>query len=482
MAFLTIDIGSSSVRAMLFDEQPTVIEGAAASRKYSFDVTPDGGSTVDANFLRGLVEECLDQVLKHPDASRIRAVGMDTFVGNVMGVRRDGKPLTPIYTYADTRSSQDMAQLSKMVDTAAAHQRTGCRLHTAYHPARLHWLKRSQPEMFSAVHQWIDFGSYLYAGWFGKSVCSYSVASWSGLLNRQALTWDTGWLNLLGLDDNQFPLLADFTAAQIGLSREYAARWPLLSQVPFYPAVGDGAAANVGIGASTSDRLAVTLGTTAALRILHRQVDSVPPVPEGLWSYRLAKDQHLTGGATTEGGNTFQWLRTLFPSLDFEREETAIMQRPADSHGLTCLPLFAGERSPGWNSTAAGTIHGLRLSTTPTDIVQATLEGVALRMALIAGQLPTLPATIYVGGGAAMSSHLWVQMICNALNRPVQLVSVMETTAQGVALLLAYALDHKPLDAYTPAAELTFTPQPENVARMQAASDRQRDLYHRLYH
>src|SRR5690349_805394 len=146
MSFLTIDVGSSSVRAILFDDNLKVIENSIVSRKYNFDVTADGGSTVDANFLRGLVEECLDDVLKHPEAKAVRAVGMDTFVGNVMGVDADGKPITPIYTYADTCSSDDVALLSKAVDTDENLQRTGCPLHTAYHPARLHWLRRTQAE------------------------------------------------------------------------------------------------------------------------------------------------------------------------------------------------------------------------------------------------------------------------------------------------------------------------------------------------
>jgi len=481
MTFLTIDIGSSSVRAILFDEHQNVIENSIVSRKYNFDVTADGGSTVDANFLRGLVEACIDEALTHPSAPTIRAVGMDTFVGNLMGVDRDGKPVTPIYTYADSRSSEDVALLSNAVEADSNLQRTGCPLHTAYHPARLHWLRRTQPDMFAAVKRWTDFGSFLYAAWFGQSACSYSVTSWSGLLNRQSLTWDTEWLTRLGLDPTQFPPLADFTATQTGLTAAYAQRWSLLRDTPFFLAVGDGAVANVGTGAASANTLAVTLGTTAAVRILCPSPDVVPPVPKGLWSYRLDRNHHLTGGATSEGGNTFQWLQTMFPSLDFEREQTAIMQRPADSHGLTCLPLFNGERSPGWKSTAAATIHGLRLSTTPTDVFQAALEGVAMRIALIAEQLPSVPETIYVGGGAAMSSHVWVQMICNVLDRPVHLVQVPETTAQGVALILAFALDQTPLGTYTPITAFTFSPQPENVSRMNAARERQQDLYHRLY-
>jgi gluconokinase len=481
MTFLALDIGSSSARAILFDRDTNVIEGSTVSVKYDFDVTAEGGSTVGPDFLMGLVEQCIDEVLKHPAAKDIRAVGMATFVGNLMGVDANGKALTPVYTYADTQNSKDVELLAKMIDADSTHQRTGCRLHTAYHPARLHWLKRTQPELFTAVERWIDFGSYLYAAWFGQAVCSFSVASWSGLLNRQTLTWDEELLALLGMNPSQFPTLTDFTSSQSGLRSEYDSRWAALRDVPFYLAVGDGAAANVGTGASTSSKLAVTIGSTAALRILYPSPDHVPPVPKGLWAYRLDKDHHLIGGATSEGGNVFQWLQTMFPSLDFEGEQATIGRRSADSHGLTCLPLFNGERSPGWNSEASATIHGLRLSTTPTDVFQAALEGVALRLALIARQLPSIPETIYIGGGAALASSVWVQMICNAIDRPVQLVQEAEPTAHGVALLLAYGVDGIPLSAYLPVSAHQFMPQPENVIRMKAAGERQVNLYRRLY-
>lgn len=479
--FLTIDIGSSSARAILFDERANLIDESIVSRKYDFDVTPDGGSTIDAELLKTLVESCVDKVLKHPAAADIQAVGMATFVGNVMGVDEIGQAVTPVYTYADTRSSDDVDVLTEQVDVGEYLQRTGCPLHTAYHPARLHWLKRTQLETFRAVNQWVDFASYLYAGWFGKTVCSYSVASWSGLLNREQLTWDAEWLNRLGLGADQFPQLGDFKDVQKGLLADYASRWSLLQDVPFYLALGDGAVANVGIGATSASSLAITVGTTAAVRILYQSPAETPAVPKGLWSYRLDDAHHLMGGATSEGGNTFQWLRTLFPTFDFEHEELVVRNRPADIHGLTCLPLFNGERSPGWNSTAAGTIHGLRLSTTPTDIFQAVLEGVAMRLALIAEQLPKLPDTIYIGGGAAVESHLWVQMICNAFNRPVSLVQVAESTAQGVAVMLSFAHNQMSLADYQPVIAHTFTPQTDNAARMQAARERQRDLYQRLY-
>jgi gluconokinase len=365
------------------------------------------------------------------------------------------------------------------MDIAAAHQRTGCIHHTAYQPGRLRWLKRVDPPLFDSVARWIDFGTYLYTGWFGQAACSYSVASWSGLLNRETLNWDEEWLRVLDIEQSHLPRLRDYSHVHAGLLPDYARRWPSLREVPFCLAVGDGAAANVGSGCVDESRIALTVGTTAAMRMVTSTL--LPPVPPGLWSYRVDARHHLIGGATTEGGNIFQWAQqTLALEDDLE---TVLADREPDAHGLTFLPLLGGERSPGWVSSATGSIAGLRLSTTALDIVQAALEGVALRLSLIAEQLEPLAAmgfTVIGGGGALVASPAWAQMIANALNSPLFITRDTEITARGTAILALQAVGNSDLSSYPPAIETIIYPRDEHVGRMVSARQRQVELYNKL--
>ena len=476
MVSLIIDVGSSSVRAVLVDEELNLIPDAVAQVSHQFDYQPEGASTLSAVMLRGLVEQCIDQVLVHPRAVAIRQVGMATFVGNLLGVDAENIPLTPIYTYADVRSVADVQLLKQQVDQPASHQRTGCLLHTAYHPARLHWLQRTQPDLYHTVQRWQDFGTYLYRCWFGREVpASYSVSSWSGLLNRQSLTWDAEWLALLNIQASALPPLAEFTTVQTGLAPAYRTRWQRLADVPFYLPVGDGSAANVGSGGVGRDKPVLTIGTTAAVRII--TAEALPAVPDGLWSYRTDARHHLIGGATSEGGNIFEWARQTLAIADPAQIEAHLQASPPAEHGLTFLPLLAGERSPGWQAHATGTIHGIHLSTTPLDILQAALEGVALRLALIMGQLVAGEAEVYGAGGALSGSPTWAQMIANAFDRPIHLLQDSQVTALGVAILITRWGDELP----TPVVTQVFHPQPEAVLLMKTALERQQDLYHRLY-
>jgi gluconokinase len=479
MAVLVIDVGSSSVRALLFDDQARPIPGALVSRAYTFTTNPPGAATIDAAELQSAVESCVDEILAHPAATNVVAVGLDSLVGNMLGVNDRGEPLTPIFTYADTRSAEDVAVLRDQVDVEAAHQRTGCIHHTAYQPGRIHWLRRTESELFGKVAMWTDFAAFLYRRWFGDAQCSYSVASWSGMLDRTALKWDEEWLDILGMDEAAFPPLADIQAVKVGLRPDYARRWPALRDVPFCLAVGDGAAANVGSGCVDSSHIALTVGTTGAIRMISS--DDLPRVPDGLWNYRLDAEHHLTGGATSEGGNIFAWASKTLALENVESLETQLAGRPADGHGLTFLPLLAGERSPGWSANATGAIIGLRLSTTPLDILQAALEGVALRLALIAGQLGDLSgAAVIASGGALVSSLAWTQIIANALNCPLHLTADSEITARGTAILALRALGKGGLNDFPPEITAVVSPQPDGVAAMRAASARQVEIYQKF--
>jgi gluconokinase len=201
-------------------------------------------------------------------------------------------------------------------------------------------------------------------------------------------------------------------------------------------------------------------------------------VPRGLWSYRIRADLHLIGGATSEGGSIFEWVRNTVRLPDDAEEQ--LRAAPPDSHGLTFLPLLAGERSPGWAADATGVIDGLRLSTTPLDILQAALEGVALRLALIDEQLGDDQAVI-VSGRALVASPAWAQMIANALDRPLMFSNEREITARGTAILALSALDSRPLSDFPLEITHTVEPQPQAVPVMRAARARQEALYAKFY-
>ncbi len=189
---LTLDIGTSSMRAMLFDRDARPVPGIEARADTPVHTTPDGGVEIDAEALLRAFAGCLDTVLAQagPLARQIAGVGSATLVGTLLGVDEEGKALTPIYTWADTRGSAAADELRQLLDEAAVYDRTGCRLHSAYAPALLRWLNETRPDVWRRVARWIGLGDYLHARLFGSpgvvipprrgAGCSIGGA-WSGI-------------------------------------------------------------------------------------------------------------------------------------------------------------------------------------------------------------------------------------------------------------------------------------------------------------
>lgn len=479
MSVLVIDVGSSSTRAILFDNDARKIPGAEVVLPHSFVISPPGASTIDMALLRANIEKCISEILTHPEAGRICVVGIDTFVGNILGVDANGLPVTPVFSYADTRCTPQMLSLSSQVDLYSTYQRTGCLLHTAYLPARFRWLQESQPQVFCSVDKWVDLATYLYWCWFGDHSIptTYSVAAWNGLLDRFSCDWDTTWLKILNIPIERLPTLNDYDSCVMFLSDDYSRRWRILSEIPFCLCLGDGAAANVGSGCIDRRHVALTVGTTAAVRVADHIVPESLPI--GLWGYRITKDIHLLGGATSEGGNTFHWLSQM---LGTKLSDSVLLNHEPDSHGLTFLPLLNGERSPGWHANAVGTIHGIRLSTSVEQIIQATFESVALRLAAIferISQFASNDAQIIAGGGAINSYPNWVQTIANACNHSISITDETELTARGTAILALKAVGIE--TEIQPRISQTFYPKPDHAKRLREARQRQDELYSRIY-
>ena len=124
---LTIDSGTSSIRAMRFDRQARAVARYESRVETQVRTSPDGGVELDAAEVVAAVIRCVDQLVKDagPLASHIRAVAGATLVGNVLGVSSEGRALTPVYTWADTRSTVAAAELRSALDESAIHDRTG---------------------------------------------------------------------------------------------------------------------------------------------------------------------------------------------------------------------------------------------------------------------------------------------------------------------------------------------------------------------
>ncbi len=483
---LALDIGTSSVRALLFDSTGVAVPDACSQHTYNLTTSSQGEVSADAGKLVDLIAQCIDEVLATvgPEASNIKAVAADTFWHTLVGVDASDCPVMPLLTWEDTRPAGAAAELRKQLDEDAIHKRNGVRIHASYWPAKLRWLATEQPELFQQTAQWLSFGEYMHRQFLGRSVCSLSMASGTGMLVTHSQTWDSELQKFLGVRDDQLPELGDLQDGITGLKPEFAQRWPSLQNVPWFPAIGDGAAANVGSGCATEENWAITIGTSSAIRVVVSP-DIMPS--QGLWLYLLDHKRGLLGGALSEGGNIFAWLASTLqlPPLTVAESQVATMQ-PAE-HGLTVLPMISGERSPGWHSDASMTITGINSYTSPVMLLRASMESLALQLAEIYDHLNLalekleIAPTLIGSGGAMLSSKTLQEIVADTLNTPLYPLLEREASARGVALLALEALGIIQDIAHVPVElEAPVLPDEACHALYTDAANRQRKLYHKL--
>jgi gluconokinase len=482
---LAIDIGTSSVRAALYDDEGNDLEATAVRFEREFCTTSDGGAELDANEAIEEVERTVDDVLAGIShlSSRIRIVALSCFWHSLVGIDANGRAVTPVFGWADTRAGQMIDELRDSFDERETHARTGCRFHPSYWPAKLLWLRKRDATKYRSTSQWVSFSELLMRRFFGEAVINVSMASGTGLFNLRSCTWDDSLVSRLGLEMNQLPKLADDGEFRSGLNSEFAKRWPQLHHARWFPAVGDGAANSIGTGCVSQGSTALMIGTSGAMRTMW-QGDVPESIPDGLWCYRADRKRVLVGGALSDGGGLYAWMKdSLALSGNDDQIERTLGEMQPDAHGLTLLPFWAGERSTGWNPSARGTIVGLTQDTQPIEIIRAAMEAIAYRFLRVASLLDEIaPLTaIVASGGALNSSPVWTQIIADVLGRSITMSNTREASSRG-AVLLALEMEGRIKSIADVSVELgrMYEPDMGRHSRYREGLERHEELYRRL--
>ncbi|NCO43056.1 MAG: hypothetical protein AUJ96_20110 [Armatimonadetes bacterium CG2_30_66_41] len=480
---VALDIGTSSSRSVAYDCTGEMLPSSLASLPHDVRTTADGGAELDAEALLEESLTCLHRTEAALREAGIRpaAVCVSTFWHSLLGVDGASRAVTPVYMWADTRGAKQVGQLRALLDEAECHRRTGCVFHTSYLPAKLLWLRATSPETCRSVRWWMSLGEYLAVRLFGERGCSYSMASGTGIFNHRTSDWDAQLVEACGLTTRHLSPLVDERTAFAGPGTEIRSALGWLADVPWYPALGDGACSNVGSGGVTPERATLMIGTSGAIRVL---CEPALEPPWGVWKYHVDRRRCLLGGALSNGGNLVHWLSQTLNTGDVLAREAELRALPPAGHGLTVLPFLAGERSPNWRPGATGAILGLRLHTQPLHLAQAALEAVAYRFALLAELMNRAAPGVreYVASGAVLlGSPYWMQMLADTLGKPVIESTIPEASSRGAALLAFEALGTLPsLTAVDFGFGSTYRPDPERGALYAAGRRRHQAAYQLL--
>ena len=425
---LALDLGTSSVRSALFDQTARLIPGSQASQSYRVRHSVEHGAELDPAVLLRATRHCLRQTRSRLTKKSTPVIAGSGFWHSLLGLDRAGHPLTPIYTWADARCTEDAARLRTQLDEGTIQQRTGCMLRASFWPAKLTWLRRTRPKLFRRVARWVSPVEWIFEEIFAQRACSHSMASGTGLYHLARRDWDAEMLDLSGL-----------TTAQLGPLRDQLET----GRATIFPAIGDGAASNLGSGATRPGYVAINVGTSAAVRTIP---PANVPLPFGLFKFVVDRKRDLLGGAVSNAGNLRAWLRRELQLPGDERAlERLLRKQNPGAARLTMLPFWVSERALTWPENLTGSVVGLSQATTAADLLQAAFTAVAFRLAQILEALEgALGRTkkIIVSGGI-LQSPASLQILADSLGRDLEICAHQEASLRGAAVHALEQLGHK---------------------------------------
>jgi len=412
--YLGVDLGTSSVKAVIVDEAETLIAQASAPLAVSRP-QPLFSEQDPTHWWTATVEA----ILRLPADARasVKAIGLSGQMHGATLLDAADRPLRPAILWNDGRSGAECRELERREPASRAI--TGNIMMPGFTAPKLLWVAHHEPKIFARIATVLLPKDFLRLKLTGERVGEMSDASGTGWLDVARRDWSDPMLAATGLSRAQMPRLVEGNAVSAQVSSA-AAEQLGINRVPVAGGAGDNAASAVGMGIIAAGQAFLSLGTSG---VLFAVTDRFRPNPERAahaFCHALPGRWHQMAVLLSAAG-ALDWVAQLLGATDLPLLVETAQARGVRRESPYFLPYLSGERTPHNDPQARGVFFGLTHETTPADLVGAVLEGVALAFAdglevLLesGGQIDEISMT---GGGARLP--YWGALLAAVLNRPL---------------------------------------------------------------
>ncbi|MBF9252731.1 gluconokinase [Pontibacter sp. 172403-2] len=448
-AFIGIDIGTTSTKAVAFDGRGKTLFYDAV--EYPILSPQPAYAEQDPDEVFQAVLTALQSVAGQLSVSSytLAGVSFSSAMHSLLAVNAAGEPLTNSIIWADTRSQEEATRLKQSAPGHTIYLQTGTPLHPMSPLPKLCWLRTHKPEIFRQACKFIGIKEYVFFRLFGVYKVDYSIASATGLFDIFTLQWHIEALEIAGITPDQLPDPVPPTCIFTDLRDAYAKLLNMPATMPFVIGASDGCLANLGANAVHPGDAVVTIGTSGAVRVMAHK--PATDLQERIFSYILTPDHFVLGGAVNNGGVVLRWFRDNFYEPDAADTTSGTdtyaslcakaAAIPAGADGLLFLPYLLGERAPIWDAAARACFIGVHYTHTREHFLRALMEGVIFGVYSVGRALEqtTGPVTTIYANGGFSRCGTWVQMLADIFNKQVHLTETAEGSALGAAIMGMYA-------------------------------------------
>lgn len=446
---LGVDIGTTSTKAVLFTEKGEVIQ----TENIGYPLYTPDISTAEQNpeEIFQAVLKAVTNISKKHSLRTLSFISFSSAMHSVIAMDENDQPLTPCITWADNRSEAWAHKIKAELNGHEVYKRTGTPIHPMSPLSKITWIVNDRPEIAAKTKKYIGIKEYIFKKFFNQYVVDYSLASCMGIMNLKNLDWDEEALKIAGITRDQLSELVPTTKIFTNCDPVLASQIGIDPKTPFVIGASDGVLSNLGVNAIRKGEIAVTIGTSGAIRTI---IDKPQTDEKGrIFCYALTEKHWVIGGPVNNGGMVLRWIRDEFASSEVETAKrlgidpyevlTKIAERvQPGADGLLFHPFLAGERAPLWNPDVRGSFFGLTLSHKKEHMIRAALEGVIYNLYTVFLALTECmdgPVTRIQATGGFARSDAWRQMMSDIFESEVVVPESYESSCLGACILGLYA-------------------------------------------
>ncbi len=449
-AFVGFDIGSSLIKAAIFDTAGSQLAMAHA-------VTPTsrasrGRAEHDANSIWAAVTSAIRQATEQmPAGYEIAGVGCASMGESVVPVDSAGEPIGPMIAWYDRRTVEEAEWCANVIGRERIYSITGQPVDPQYSATKLLWTRRHEPALYDQARTWLSAADFVILRLSGTAATDLSLASRTMLFDQQRRDWSDEMLEQLGIARALLPQVLPAGTKVGEVIRVSADRTGVRQGTPVVLAGQDRLCGAFAVRQGLS--LAVDATGTAETLLLPTQDYRVRTLAEAGYMPCFADvvpNQLVFMGRVGLAGAVVDWVRReLFGTapggqLSSDDEYAAMMAEiasPLRFSGLLCLATFGRSATPGWDPVSAyGAFFGLTTETRRSQLLQAVLEGVAYQLRANVEWLEKMTSTVLRPvrvEGHAGQNPLWLQLKADVLGRPMEAADADESAALGAAFQAA---------------------------------------------
>ncbi|MBU0904731.1 MAG: gluconokinase [Firmicutes bacterium] len=449
---LGVDIGTTSTKAVLFTQQGEIIQ--QENKGYPLHTPNISTAEQDPEEIFQAVLHVISQVISQSNISSedLQFISFSSAMHSVIVMDVHDQPLTQCITWADNRSEAWTRKIKEEMNGHEVYKRTGTPIHPMSPLSKLAWIVNEKPEIASKAKKYIGIKEYVFKKLFDEYVVDHSLASAMGMMNLKELDWDKEALNIAGVTREQLSELVPTTETFKNCSADIAKQLGISSETVFVIGASDGVLSNIGVNAIGKGEVAVTIGTSGAIRTV---IDRPQTDEKGrIFCYALTEKHWVIGGPVNNGGMVLRWIRDEFASSEVETAKRlgidpyevlikiAERVRPG-ADGLLFHPYLAGERAPLWNPDVRGSFFGLTMSHKKEHMIRAALEGVIYNLYTVFLALLEVmdePVVRIQATGGFARSDVWRQMMADIFDLEVIVPESYESSCLGACILGLYAI------------------------------------------